>query len=193
LIALVGPTASGKSSVALELVEQLEFRGIPTEILSADSMQVYRYMDIGTAKPDAETRRRIPHHLIDLVEPTQNYSVSKYRDDASEVLRRLIGEGKAAIVVGGTGLYVKALIDGLNRAPSADLATRSRLEAEAKEAGRDALHRRLVRVDPDAASKIHPHNIRRIVRALEVFELSSVPFSQFHKEQIAPPWRDQFA
>jgi len=113
LIALMGPTASGKSALALELAMALEGQGIPCEIVTADSMQVYRGMDIGTAKPDPRERARVPHHLIDVVEPTENFNVSQYRLLADPLLDRLIGEGKAVLVAGGTGLYIKALIDGL--------------------------------------------------------------------------------
>jgi tRNA dimethylallyltransferase len=192
LIALMGPTASGKSALAMELAMTLEGQGIPCEIVTADSMQVYRGMDIGTAKPDPRDRARVPHHLIDLVKPTENFNVSQYRALASPLLDRLIGEGKAVLVAGGTGLYIKALIDGLNDAPEADSSLRERLEAEAAERGGEALYNRLKRVDPEAAEKIHPHNIRRVIRALEVFEASGKPFSKFHLEQKPPRWQPWF-
>lgn len=192
LIALMGPTASGKTALALELARALKERGTSCEIVTADSMQVYRGMDIGTAKPDALERAKVPHHLIDVVEPTENFNVSQYRRLASPLLDRLIGEGKAVLVAGGTGLYIKALIDGLNDAPEADSALRQRLEAEAGETGGEALYRRLMQVDPEAAEKIHPHNIRRLIRALEVFEASGKPFSRFHKEQKPPKWQSWF-
>jgi len=192
LIALVGPTASGKSDVAIELASLLADEGRPCDILSADSMQVYRHMDIGTAKPDAAARRRVCHHLLDVVEPTEAYNVSLYQQQASDVLKALLREGKGAVVVGGTGLYVKALVDGLNRAPAAQPELRKRLEEEARSRGAAAMYERLRQVDPKAAEKIHPNNIRRIVRALEVYELSGKPLSAFHEEQNQPAWRKRF-
>lgn len=188
LIALTGPTASGKSSLSIQLAELLP----GCEIISADSMQVYRFMDIGTAKPDRQTRSRVPHHLIDVVEPTEDYNVSRYEQEASMILERLIRLEKPIILVGGTGLYVKALIDGLNHAPAGDPAIRQRLELEAQSLGIGTLYQRLAELDPKAAEKIHPNNLRRIVRALEVYELSGKVFSRFHEEQVSPPWRDRF-
>ncbi len=192
LVALVGPTASGKSDIAVEMALLLAERGAPCEIISADSMQVYRHMDIGTAKPSAVVRSRAPHHMLDLVEPTEAYNVSLYRQQASAVILQLLRRGQGAIVVGGTGLYVKALVDGLNQAPAADRRVRARLEREARKLGGPALHARLARVDPEAAEKIHVNNIRRVVRALEVYEVSGKPLSAFHKEQEGPSWRDVF-
>jgi len=192
LIALVGPTASGKSDVAVELALLLADEGWRCEILSADSMQVYRHMDIGTAMPDAAARRRVRHHLLDVVEPTQVYNVSLYQQQASGILEQLLREGKGAVVVGGTGLYVKALVDGLNRAPAAQPELRKRLEEEVRSRGTAAVYERLRQVDPKAAERIHPNNIRRMVRALEVYELSGKPLSAFHKEQDQPAWRERF-
>jgi len=193
LVAVVGPTASGKSDVAIELALLLESRGAPCEIVSADSMQVYRQMDIGTAKPDEADRRRVAHHMLDLLEPTEACNVSLYREQASGVIEKLLEKGKGAIVVGGTGLYVKALIDGLNRAPAADPSVRARLEEEARSLGAKALYERLVEIDPEAARKIHPNNLRRVVRALEVYEQSGKPFSAFHQQQEGAAWCEQFS
>ena len=129
VIALVGPTASGKSAVAVELAKRLSSADGGCEIVSADSMQVYRHMDIGTAKPDERSRGGILHHMIDVAEPTEAYNVSRYERQASKVARRLLGEGKSVLITGGTGLYVKALVDGLNQAPKGDPAIRERSTA----------------------------------------------------------------
>jgi len=192
LIALVGPTASGKSDAGFLLALELESRGVACEIVSADSMQVYRHMNIGTAKPGDAMRRRIAHHMLDIVEPTENFNVSRFQQEASKIIRGLLAGGRGAIVVGGTGLYVKALVDGLNEAPAGDLQVRSRLEAEAEVLGGVTLYERLQEIDPEAAEKIHPHNIRRVVRALEVYEMSGTPFSQFHRQQKRPAWAERF-
>ena len=192
LIALAGPTASGKTDLALAIIEKFEKKACPCEIVSADSMLVYRKMDIGTAKPSPDILNEYPHAMINLVDPTENYNVSRYRKEASEVLVQLAEQGKGALVVGGTGLYMKALIDGLNDAPEGDPDIRSRLESEAAEKGQEALYERLRELDADAAEKIHPNNIRRVVRALEVFAISGKTFSQFHREQEIPPWKKHF-
>jgi tRNA dimethylallyltransferase len=192
LIALVGPTASGKTDVAIRLARKLEKEGRPVEIISADSMQVYRGMDIGTAKPGLEERREIAHHLIDVARPTENYNVSRFREEASQILEQLLEAGKGAIVTGGTGLYVKALVDGLNEAPAGDPEIRQRLEEMGRREGPEVLYERLQAIDPEACEKIHPNNLRRTVRALEVYEISGRPFSWFHKVQESPPWKDSF-
>lgn len=191
-IVLVGPTASAKSSTAVELASLLAHSGLPCEVVSADSMQVYRGMDIGTAKPTLEQRRGIAHHMIDVVNPTENYNVSRYCQEACRVVTSLRKREVGIIVAGGTGLYVKALIDGLSGAPGADRETRSRLEKQAEELGHESLYRRLQEVDPIVAKKIDPRNVRRVIRALEVFEISGEPLSAFHRRQKAPPWQKEF-
>ncbi|MTD53562.1 tRNA (adenosine(37)-N6)-dimethylallyltransferase MiaA [Amycolatopsis pithecellobii] len=170
-IAVVGPTATGKSDLAVTLA--IELGG---EVVNADAMQLYRGMDIGTAKMTVAERRGIPHHLLDVLDVTEAASVAAYQRDARAVIERLRTEGKVPILVGGSGLYVQAVLDDL-RFPGTDPAVRTRLEAEAAEAGAAVMHERLARLDPAAASVILPSNTRRIVRALEVIELTGEPFS----------------
>lgn len=172
-IALVGPTASGKSEAALMLA-----RALNAEILSADSMLVYRRMDIGTAKPTAAQRATVRHHLIDLVGPSEPFSVARYQALGREVLGDVRLRGYRPLLVGGSGLYVRALVDDLSF-PGTDAGTRSTLEAEAAAVGGARLHERLAELDPVAASKIEPGNIRRTVRALEVAAITGSPFSSF--------------
>ena len=164
MIAIVGPTASGKSALAMRAAEKLA-----GEIVSADSRQVYRGMDVGTAKPTLEERARVRHHLIDVAEPGERYDVARYQRDARAALAQIRARGRAAIVVGGTGLYVRALLDGLELAALPhDPLVRARIEAEAAGAGAAAIHARLAAVDPVAASRVDPRNVRRVVRYLEV-------------------------
>lgn len=160
MIAIVGPTASGKSALAMRVAERLG-----GEIVSADSRQVYRGMDIGTAKPSAEERARIPHHLVDVIDPGERYDVLRYQRDGRAALAAIRARGHAALVVGGTGLYIRALLDGLDLASLPhDPAVRARLESEDPA----TLHGRLRALDPDAASRVDPRNRRRLVRYLEV-------------------------
>ena len=169
---VLGPTAAGKSAVALALAAR--FGG---EIVSADSAQVYRGMDIGTAKPDAPTRAAVPHHLLDIIEPTEAYSAARFRADAlaaSEAIRR---RGRVPIVAGGTMLYFKALRDGLSPLPRADAAVRGALDARAAREGWPALHAELARIDPPTASRLSPFDAQRIQRALEVHALTGRPLS----------------
>ncbi|HEY5663535.1 MAG TPA: tRNA (adenosine(37)-N6)-dimethylallyltransferase MiaA [Ilumatobacter sp.] len=171
---MVGPTASGKSAVALAVAESLG----DVELVSVDSMQVYRTMDVGTAKPTAADRGRVRHHLIDLVAPSAEFTVAEFQRAYGDVLADLAARGRRALLVGGTGLYHRAVIDRLD-IPGEWPAVRRRLEAEAAEAGPEALHARLLAVDPAAAARTEPTNRRRIVRALEVCEGSGRPFSSF--------------
>jgi len=163
----MGPTASGKTALAVELVKRLPF-----QIISVDSALVYRGMDIGTAKPDAETRRLAPHRLIDILDPTQAYSAGQFRIDALREIAAIQAAGQSPLLVGGTMLYFRALERGLAELPTADPAVRARLAAEFAQQGSPALHARLVRRDPAAAARIHPHDQQRIQRALEVCELA---------------------
>ena len=185
LLVIAGPTAAGKSALALELWERLEGRA---EIVSVDSAQVYRGMDIGTAKPDAATRARVPHHLLDLLDPAQSYSAARFAADA----RRLIGEirarGNRPLLVGGTMLYFRALLHGLSELPAADRELRARLEAEAARSGWEALHARLAQVDPPTAARLHPNDAQRIQRALEIHELSGEPASRHFQRAGAGAW-----
>ena len=167
MIAIVGPTASGKSALAMRVAERLG-----GEIVSADSRQVYRGMDVGTAKPTAEERARVPHHLIDVVDPGERYDVLRYQRDGRAALTEIRARGRVALVVGGTGLYVRALLDGLDLASLPhDPAVRARLEADDPA----RLHERLRAIDPDAAAQIDPRNRRRLVRYLEVATIAGGP------------------
>jgi len=176
-VALLGPTGSGKSSLALELAQR--FKG---EIISADSVQVYRGLDIGTAKPSNEDRRLIPHHLIDILDPDQGYSAALFREQAGKIILDLHKRKIPIFVVGGTGLYLKALTRGLFRGPAGDSKLRLALHKRAEMGGNEVLHRELQRLDPEAASRIHPHDKFRITRALEVYSLGQKPISLFQKE-----------
>lgn len=169
--AIVGPTAVGKTELSLRIAEELG-----AEIVSLDSMQVYRGMDVGTAKPDAETRARVPHHLLDLFEPDHEVSVSEFQDLARRVIADISDREKLPLLVGGSGLYYRAVVDELSFPPRRD-DVRQRLEEEADELGSDALYERLKALDPKAALKIEPGNTRRTVRALEVIEITGRPFS----------------
>jgi tRNA dimethylallyltransferase len=177
LVIVSGPTASGKTSLAVELA--LLYNG---EIISADSMQVYRLMDIGTAKPSLKERRGIPHHLIDVVYPDEEYTAARFKIDASSKIREIAGQGKNIIIAGGTGLYIKALTQGLFDGPEADWELRRELLAVAADKGKVALHERLKKIDPEGASLIHPNNLNRVIRAIEVYELAGKPISGLQKE-----------
>ncbi|MGW6933890.1 tRNA (adenosine(37)-N6)-dimethylallyltransferase MiaA [Lentzea sp. NPDC054927] len=170
-IAVVGPTATGKSDLAVALAER--FGG---EVVNADAMQLYRGMDIGTAKMTLAERRGIPHHLLDVLSVTETASVAAYQRETRAVIERLLADGRPPILVGGSGLYVQAVLDDL-KFPGTDDAVRERFEAELASVGPEALHRRLQELDPAAAIAILPSNGRRIVRALEVIELTGQPFS----------------
>lgn len=171
-IVIVGCTASGKSDLAETLAQRLS---VP--IMAVDSMQVYRGMDIGTAKPDRTTRDRIPHLMIDVTDPWETYSAARFAEDAAPQLNHEGTKARGMVLVAGTILYLRALLEGLFEGPSADAALRARLAAEAQQIGTPKLHARLAAVDPIAAGRIHPNDLRRIVRALEVFELTGTPIS----------------
>ena len=184
---LMGPTASGKTQLAIDLVE----RG-PFEIISVDSGMVYRGMDIGTAKPDAATLARAPHRLIDIRDPAQAYSAAEFRHDALAAMAAISAAGRIPLLVGGTMLYFRVLLEGLAPMPEADPELRARLEAEAATLGWPALHARLAEVDPVTAARLAPNDAQRLQRALEVFELTGKPLSQWHAEQPpaeSPPYR----
>ncbi|MBI2886443.1 MAG: tRNA (adenosine(37)-N6)-dimethylallyltransferase MiaA [Chloroflexi bacterium] len=181
VLAIVGPTAAGKSSLALALACRL--RG---EIVSTDSRQVYRFMDIGTAKPSREDRAAVPHHLIDLVDPDQPFTVADYRRLALAAIKDIHRRGALPILVGGAGLYLRVLTQGLTvPAVPPDPAFRRAQEGLAEREGPQALHARLAEVDPAAARRIHPHNLRRVIRALEVWEATGQPISQL--QGTTPP------
>ena len=178
LLVIVGPTAVGKTDLAIAAALRLD-----AEIISADAMQVYRGLDIGTDKPSAERRRGVPHHLIDVAEPHESFSASRYRELAHQALEAIAARGRVAIVCGGTGLYIRAFVDDLLPAPGGyDPAIRARLEAMARREGPLAMHARLARVDPEAAARIHPHNLRRVIRALEAYEATGQPMSRLQRQ-----------
>ncbi len=177
IVIIVGPTASGKSSLAIEAATR--FNG---EIVGADSVQVYRHMDIGTAKPTTEEQQRVPHHLIDIRNPDEEYTVARFVADADRVIADISSRGRHAIVTGGTGLYIRSLVEGIFEGPAADMALREELLEVARESGVAEVHDKLKRVDPVAAARIHPNNLRRVIRALEVEALTERPISDFHSE-----------
>ncbi|MBK0392891.1 tRNA (adenosine(37)-N6)-dimethylallyltransferase MiaA [Ramlibacter algicola] len=183
-LALAGPTASGKSDAALALARELG-----GEIVSVDSALVYRGMDIGTAKPTAAERAAVPHHLVDIREPTQPYSAAEFSADARRVIGEIAQRGRLPLLVGGTMLYFKALFEGLDALPPADPELRSQIEAEAVQHGWPALHAELARVDPAAAQRLAPNDAQRIQRALEVFRATGQPLSAFHGAQRSEGWR----
>jgi tRNA dimethylallyltransferase len=184
-IFLMGPTASGKTALACALAD-----AFPVGLISVDSALVYRGLDIGSAKPDAATLARYPHELIDIRDPAQPYSAADFAEGAVAAMARVAGQGKVPLLVGGTGLYFRALQRGLSELPEADPAVRERLGAEAAEVGWEAMHARMAAIDPAAGERIRPGDAQRIQRALEVFELTGRPITEL---QNAPrerfPWR----
>ena len=187
LLCLLGPTAVGKTEIAIQLAQRLD-----AEIVSVDSRQIYRQMDIGTAKPTPEERQSARHHLIDCVDISQRFSVADYQSLADAAIADIQNRGKRVLLVGGAGLYFRAVVDGLFEGPGADPALRKRLEREAAQFGVDALHKRLQTCDPESAERIHPNNLVRVIRALEVYELTGTPMSelqqQWHPEKQRYPF-----
>jgi tRNA dimethylallyltransferase len=180
-LAVVGPTATGKSALALALAERYD-----GEVVSCDSTAVYRGFDIGTDKVPLDERRGIPHHLIDIVEPTEDYTAARYAKDAAAAIRSVLARGRLPIVVGGTGFYYRALTRGLFPGPGRDAALRRRLEECAERHGPGRLHRMLRRVDPESAARIQPRDVKRMVRALEVYFLTGRPLTAHFAETVAP-------
>lgn len=176
----MGPTASGKTDVAVHLVENL-----PVEIISVDSVLIYKDMNIGSAKPDAKTLAIAPHRLIDFLDPSQAYSVAEFQRDALQAMAEITSQGKIPLLVGGTMLYFRALLDGLSVLPAADENVRQKLETEAAELGWQAMHDKLKKVDPVSAEKIHPNDPQRIQRALEVYEISGEALSVLQKKHMS--------
>ena len=174
---LTGSTACGKTEVGLRLAEMLE-----AEILSLDSMAIYRGMDIGTAKPNSIERAQVPHHLLDLVEPGDDFSVARYVDAAHVAVADILGRGRRALFIGGTPLYLKSLLRGIFSGPEADWEFRQQVAAELETAGPEALHARLTQVDPVTAARLHPNDTRRLIRALEVYKITGEPISHQQRE-----------
>lgn len=181
-IFLMGPTASGKTNLAVSLYQQL-----PIELISVDSALVFKGMDIGTAKPDAETLAKAPHHLIDITLPTAPYSAANFRTDALQLMADITARGKIPVLVGGTMLYFKALQEGLSGLPEANQEVRAKLDEEAAMLGWPSLHARLASIDPITAERLQPNDMQRIQRALEVYEISGMTMSDHHAKQSSQP------
>ncbi|MEH6357739.1 MAG: tRNA (adenosine(37)-N6)-dimethylallyltransferase MiaA [Pseudomonadales bacterium] len=174
----MGPTASGKTDLAIEIAEHL-----PCDIISVDSALVYRGLDIGSAKPDAETLAKAPHRLIDIRDPSEAYSAAEFRADAIEQMQEIVAAGRIPLLVGGTMMYFKVLREGIASMPAADQAVRDQIQADADRLGWQALHEKLQKIDPIAALKIHPNNPQRLMRALEVYELTGVALGEHWQQQ----------
>jgi tRNA dimethylallyltransferase len=185
-VLLMGPTASGKTGLAVELAQRFAF-----EIVNVDSVQVYRHLDIGTAKPDRRTLAKAPHHLIDIIDPIERYSAAQFCEDANALLAEISARGKVPLLTGGTMLYFKTLIEGLSDLPAADTDTRLVIDTMAQESGWPALHAELGRIDPPTAARLQPQDAQRIQRALEVFYLTGRPMSELIARGRAkgPPYR----
>ena len=187
VLVICGPTATGKTAAAVEAALMLD-----GEVVSADSMQIYRGMDIGTAKPTEAEKKGVPHHMIDILDPSESYSAARYKEDAYAVINDIISRGKTPILAGGTGQYISAVTENLAYGDVPENAElRARLNAEAAEKGGAAMLSRLAAVDPDAAAKLHENDLRRIVRALEIYELTGVTRTEFdRRSRLAPPLYD---
>ena len=181
VIFIMGPTASGKTSLALELAQQVN-----CEIISVDSALIYKDMDIGTAKPTKEELAAVPHHLIDIIDPSMTYSVSQFRADAERLIAEIIGRGHLPVLVGGTMMYFNALIKGLSTLPASNARIRADIEEQATEKGWAAMHAQLALIDPLCAQRIHPNDPQRITRALEVYQISGRPMSALQAESSGP-------
>lgn len=184
LIVIAGPTASGKTALSVNLAKALG-----GEIVSADSMQIYKYMNIGTAKPTDGEKEGIPHHMMDFLEPSVNFSVADYCEMAKKVIADIDNRGKIPVMVGGTGLYIDSLVNGVDFGESdGDETLRNELEALAEKEGNEAVHKILAEIDPETAEKYHPNNLRRIIRAIEIFKTQGVKVSEKAKEEKASPY-----
>ncbi len=187
MLVILGPTCVGKTQVSLKLADILK-----GEIISFDSRQIYQFMDIGTAKPTKKERERIPHYLIDVIPPDQKFSAADYGKQARRIITQIIEKGKQPIAVGGSGLYLKALTKGFFKGPPADQGIRERLKRETQTSGEVSLYDRLKQVDPQAADRIHPHDLVRVIRALEVYELTGKPISAWQGEGYYEPYPISF-
>lgn len=183
VLVLTGPTATGKTAVGVRLAKRLN-----GEVVSADSMQIYRDLTIGTAKPLPEEMDGVPHHMVDCVSPFENYSAARYAEEAAACCDDILSRGKLPILVGGTGLYLEALLTGRDYAPQGDPALRARLDREFEETGAQAMLKRLAEVDPDSAGRLHPNDRRRIVRALEIYLCSGITMTEHDRlSRLQPP------
>lgn len=184
-VAIMGPTASGKTAAALAIAREM-----PVEIISVDSALVYREMDIGTAKPTVDELASVPHHLIDILDPLESYSVMQFREDAIRLVAEIQARGRLPLLVGGTMMYFKGLVDGLDDLPTADLDIRARIDAEAARIGWPGMHAKLRALDPPTAERLAPNDAQRINRALEIIELSGKPMSELlaRREKTALPF-----
>lgn len=180
IVVVAGPTASGKTALAVALAAR-----VGAEVVSADSQQLYRGLDVGTAKPTPEERRAVPHHLLDVAEPGEGWDAARFVRAADAAIAGIVARGRVPLVVGGTGLYLRALLHGVADAPGRDPALRARLEAEAEERGRPALHARLATVDPEAAARIRPNDLVRVVRALEIAASGRTQSDRFREHAFA--------
>ncbi len=183
-ILILGVTASGKSSLAFSLAKQLN-----AEIVCVDSMKIYKRMDIGTAKPSVEHRSQIPYHMVDVVEPSESFNVGMYLDMANKAIDQIIRKGQPVVAVGGTALYIKALLYGLFEGPGSDETIRAKLTEQANKQGLITLYERLKIVDPQTAERVHPNDAKRVIRALEVYELTGKPISTFQEQWDAADQR----
>lgn len=181
VIFIMGPTASGKTALALALAQQIE-----CEIISVDSALIYKEMDIGTAKPTTVELEAVPHHLIDILDPSMAYSVSQFRDDAARLISQIIARGRLPVLVGGTMMYYNALIKGLSTLPASNPGIRADIEAQARQKGWTMMHSELAQVDPICADRIHPNDPQRITRALEVYQISGQPMSALQAQSSGP-------
>lgn len=184
LIVIAGPTASGKTALSISLAKHFD-----GEIISADSMQIYKYMDIGTAKPTEEEKAGIPHYMMDIVEPSVSFSVADYCNMAHKTIAEIHSKGKLPIIVGGTGLYIDSLVNNVDfGSPDSDPKIRAQLEKLAIKDGNEAVHKILAEIDPETAAKYHPNNLRRIIRAIEFYKLSGTTISQHAHEEKSSPY-----
>ncbi|MGB2697220.1 MAG: tRNA (adenosine(37)-N6)-dimethylallyltransferase MiaA [Candidatus Zixiibacteriota bacterium] len=177
VLVILGPTGVGKTIISLEVADKIK-----GEIICADSRQIYRFMDIGTDKPKPEQRKRIIHHLIDVVDPNERFTAADFAREAKKTMKDLIATGKSPIVTGGTGLYIRALTRGFFKGPRGNLKIREKLKELAQQKGKEFLHKKLSKVDPEAARRIHPNNLVRVIRALEVYELTGISISELQKQ-----------
>lgn len=186
IVAVVGPTASGKTSLAIELAKKLD-----GEVVSCDSMQIYKHMDIGTAKPTADEQRAAVHHMIDIVEPSVRFSVAEFTQRARQCIDEVLSRGKVPVLAGGTGLYLDSIIENVVFPDiGEDPSFREEMAEKARESGNEAVHRLLAEKDPEAAEKIHPNNLRRVIRALEICHLTGKTFTQVNRESKREPVYD---